>query len=310
MQGYVTPTHYGWYQHLSQKRFWGEVNFWRPSPHHGFKGDPGTPFFFKLKSPHNAVCGFGQVNRFDRLPEWLAWECFGEANGASSFGVMEDRLRAIRKTNQSMNAGRIGCILLSNAVFFPEEFWIPQPADWAANNLGSKIYCLSRGEGRRIWAACMKAVTELGTLGYWPADASSEALARYGKGRLVVPRLGQGTFRIAVTGAYDGACAVTGEHSLPALEAAHIKPYSEAGPHEIVNGLLLRADIHRLFDRGYLTVTRDRRVEVSPRLRTDYENGHSYYPHDGSRIALPVDSALQPEQHFLRWHNDHVYLSS
>ena len=59
---------------------------------------------------------------------------------------------------------------------------------------------------------------------------------RYGSPLLVRPRLGQGTFRIAVTEAYGRACAITGEHSLPALEAAHIQSYRFGGPHEIANG--------------------------------------------------------------------------
>lgn len=52
-------------------------------------------------------------------------------------------------------------------------------------------------------------------------------------------------FRIAVTSAY-GACAISGEHSLPALEAAHVGPYEDGGAHPLPNEPLLRADIHRL----------------------------------------------------------------
>ncbi len=308
MQGYVAVTDDGWYEHLSRRGFWSEVNFWRPSARAGFRGAAGTPFFFKLKHPHNAVCGFGQVNRYVPLPEWLAWECFGEGNGAPSYGAMKARLQKIRARRSSSDTGGIGCIVLSNAVFFPREFWIPQPADWSANNLTSKRYDLSRDEGRRIWMACMGHVTELGDMGYWPAEASGEALVRYGKGQLVTPRLGQGTFRIAVADAYGGACAVTEEHSLPALEAAHIRPYADAGPHEISNGLLLRADLHRLFDKGYLTVTPELRLEVSDRLRDDYENGRSYYPHHGRGIAVPDDPKYRPGEDFLRWHNDNMYL--
>ena len=102
-------------------------------------------------------------------------------------------------------------------------------------------------------------------------DALSEAsppAQRHGKPILVRPRLGQGTFRVVVTDAYTRACAVTGEHSLPALEAAHIRPYSHGGVHEVSNGLLLRSDIHRLFDRGYVTVTKDLRFEVRQRFIT------------------------------------------
>jgi putative restriction endonuclease len=119
---------------------------------------------------------------------------------------------------------------------------------------------------------------------------------------LVRPRLGQGTFSMAVRDAYGGACAVTREHSLPVLEAAHIRPYADGGEHEVSNGLLLRSDLHRLFDRGYVTVTPDLRFRVSSRLRTEYKNGRTYYALDGSTIAVPADAFRQPDREALRWH--------
>lgn len=309
MQGRIAPTDCDWFQHLARETYWDEVNFWKPSATRGFGAAPGTPFFFKLKSPYNAIAGFGQVARFDRLPELLAWDCFGEANGAGSYAGMRRQIQRIRDRNKIQDAGgvpQIGCILLRHAVFFPREQWIRQPADWPARNLIDKIYDLSHGEGQRIWRACLENAIELGVS---PDLADGEADGpRFGTLQLVAPRLGQGTFRVAVTEAYDRACAVTREHSLPALDAAHIKPFVERGPHEIPNGLLLRADLHRLFDKGYLTVTPDRRIEVSPRLRTEYENGHTYYPHHGRRITLPADPLMHPNPNFLRWHNENVYL--
>ena len=62
----------------------------------------------------------------------------------------------------------------------------------------------------------------------------AEQIHRYGPGQVIYPRLGQGTFRFAVEQAYQ-QCAVTKEHSIPALEAAHIKPYSLGGFHEVNN---------------------------------------------------------------------------
>lgn len=73
---------------------------------------------------------------------------------------------------------------------------------------------------------------------------------RYGTPVTILPRLGQGTFRIVVTDAYERQCAVTGERTLPVLEAAHVRPYGRSGPHDPRNGLLLRSDLHTLFDRG------------------------------------------------------------
>lgn len=130
---------------------------------------------------------------------------------------------------------------------------------------------------------------------------------RYGR-PVITPRLGQGAFRVTVTDAYGRACAVTTEHSLPALEAAHIKPFALNGPHATTNGLLLRSDLHRLFDRGYLTVTPDYKLNVSPRLRDHFSNGHSYYPLDGHDLRkLPTSAGDRPDPEFLRWHNENVF---
>ena len=136
---------------------------------------------------------------------------------------------------------------------------------------------------------------------------TAQPLARYGEARLVRPRLGQGTFRIAVLDAYGRGCAVTEEHSLPALEAAHIQPFAYDGPHEVPNGLLLRADLHRLFDTGYVTVTPKLRLEVSARLKTDYHNGRSYYPLHGAPVRIPSVAAHRPQPAFLEWHNEHCF---
>ena len=101
---------------------------------------------------------------------------------------------------------------------------------------------------------------------------------------------------------------MTGEHSLPALDAAHIRSYAEDGPHDVRNGVLLRADVHRLFDQGYLTITPAHRLEVSHRLREDYSNGRSYYPLHGATVEVPTAPELQPDTAYLRWHNERVYL--
>ena len=89
-----------------------------------------------------------------------------------------------------------------------------------------------------------------------------------------------------VVDAYERRCAISGERTLPVLQAAHIRPYAQEGPHEVSNGLLLRADIHTLFDEGYLTVTPDYRVRVSRRLNADYGNGRIYYAFQDRRLAV------------------------
>ncbi len=132
---------------------------------------------------------------------------------------------------------------------------------------------------------------------------------KYGKPQIITPRLGQGAFRVIVTEAYHRRCAITGEKTLPVLDAAHIKPFSENGPHAASNGLLLRQDMHTLFDRGYITITKDNVVEVSRRIKEDFGKGKEYYAYHGMGLANVPDQFIeQPSKEFLSWHNENVYV--
>lgn len=216
MKGYVANTHADWFDFLARRKRWDEVNFWNPSDYFAFRGVPESPFFFRLLSPRNAIGGFGLVSGFARLPEWLAWESFGEGNGAASFSEMQGRLNAIRERNGMSANGdlqQIGCILLQSAVFFPKDLWVRQPDDWGRQNLRYKTYDLTVGEGQRVWRECLeRASAVIPDLPDYML-MSEPMGSRYGKPTLVIPRRGQGTFRVAVTEAYGRACAVTGEHS-------------------------------------------------------------------------------------------------
>ena len=100
----------------------------------------------------------------------------------------------------------------------------------------------------------------------------------------------------------------TRERTLPALEAAHIRPYAEGGDHDARNGLLLRRDIHSLFDAGYVTVTPDHHFEVSGRIRTEFENGRDYYGLHGKSTYVPKILAQKPDTAALSWHNENCFL--
>jgi hypothetical protein len=202
VRGYVATTDFDWFTFLRARRP-DEVNFWQPSGRGFHVLAPGEPLFFKLKAPHNAIGGFGLFARHELATAKLAWEAFGEKNGAATFDEMCARIERYQ--------------------------------------------------------------------------------------------------------AYRGACAVTGEHSLPVLEAAHIRPYGSEGLHDVQNGLLLRADVHRLFDRGYVTITPERRFEVSRRLREEWENGKIYYALQGKEIALPASRGDHPDPALLRWHNENIF---
>jgi putative restriction endonuclease len=310
MTGTVAITDHGWYEFLLSKSGIDEVNFWTPSAHFGFRGEPGAPFFFKLKAKYgNAICGFAHFAHFTRIPDYLAWELFGEKNGYPTFHAMQSKIFEIRKSIAYRSEGpveQIGCILLVQPVFFAPDKFVRTPSDWPPANLRHKRYDLTSGEGARLWNECLTRLDSTPTVGS-VLTTKPQATPRYGEAAIVRPRLGQGTFRASVLDAYGRACAATHEHSLPALEAAHIRPYEEEGPHDVRNGILLRADVHKLFDRGYLTVSEDYKIEVSPRLKQDFDNGKSYYPLHGSRIHLPTSSADSPAREFLVWHQENRY---
>lgn len=99
--------------------------------------------------------------------------------------------------------------------------------------------------------------------------------------RQVAQRRGQSKFRERLINAY-GKCAITGCTALPALEAAHIEPYAKTGLNVVSNGLLLRSDIHTLFDLGLLGIM-DGEIRVARELREDT----TYGPLHGKRASLP-----------------------
>lgn len=193
--------------------------------------------------------------------------------------------------------------MIAEATFFARAEWVPAPRDWKARTQTGSKYDLSSGEGLRVWTSCLARRADIAS-----ARKAGEAAARFGKPQLHVPRLGQGIFRIKVLDAYDRACAVTKEHSLPVLEAAHIKPYAEGGEHRVANGLSLRSDLHRLFDRGYVTVDDDYRFVVGERLRQDFANGRSYYGLERRKLLLPTNPALYPDREALAWHRSEIFL--
>jgi putative restriction endonuclease len=133
----------------------------------------------------------------------------------------------------------------------------------------------------------------------------------FGDPRLAPSRLGQRPFQALVLDAYHRRCAITGERIVPVLQAAHIRPVTEGGENRLDNGLLLRSDVHTLFDRGYLGVhPKEHRLIVSPSLRREFDNGEELYAREGEVLALPDKRRDRPGREFLEWHADTVFRAS
>lgn len=310
MQAYVGITDFEWYQLLASRPGPEEANFWQPGGSRMFRAlQPGALFLFKLHAPRHAVVGGGFFAHSTRLPVSLAWEAFGEANGAVSLAEMRARIEQYRREPARPHEDyTIGCILLEQPFFLPQELWVPAPPDWHPNIVQGKGYDLETEPGRTLWRQVEDSLRARIPEQRWPAEWHEPERPRYGAPIAVRPRLGQGSFRILVTDAYERRCAVTAERVLPVLEAAHIRPYADGGEHRVDNGVLLRSDLHTLFDRGYVTVTPQLELEVSRRLREDFENGRHYYELHGHRLREPSHPDQRPSPDVLRWHNETVFL--
>lgn len=242
----------------------------------------------------------------DTLPCSLAWEAFGVANGAATLAQMRARIARYRRVAPEERTDfAIGCRILTQPFFLPESEWF-EPPGWPPHFQGFKTYNTDDSVGLMLWEATHARFLSQGS--HRQPGASDVPSAGWGGPMLIRPRLGQGAFRIVVTDNYARRCAVTGERTLPALDAAHIRPYSDHGEHEPTNGLLLRRDIHSLFDRGYVTVTPNHHFEVNRRIRDEFENGRDYYAMHGTAIRVPNRRELQPDSDALRWHNENRFL--
>lgn len=290
----VMSTDPDWYAFLRSRPDIDELNFWRPGAA-ATSDAPGTPWLFLIRGT-SQVFGCAFFSAFSRMPIGVAWDTFGAANGFPTFDEFRRKLAKLKGVSES-SVGDVGCAVLSGPSYFAE------PVDFSPFG---RMYGPSRSfdarteAGARLWASVTRQMAAMPT-------ASPLAYGGHGKPTIVVPRLGQGAFRIELEREYQMRCAVTGERTRPALEAAHIKPFALVGRHELANGLLLRSDIHKLFDQGYVTVTAERVFRVSRTIREEFENGRDYYALDGRSIRETLSTSARPARECLEWHSTRVF---
>jgi len=114
--------------------------------------------------------------------------------------------------------------------------------------------------------------------------------------REVKQRLGQGALREVLLKIYSGKCAISGCQVVEVLEAAHIDPWCSTGSCHPSNGLLLRADLHTLFDRDLIGIEPESHVvHIAPSIReTEYGEFH------GITMQTPNDQASMPHPEVLK----------
>lgn len=301
-----------------------EANFWQPSPH-GFKAlQPGEPFLFKTKDPKKFrgvdipgyhLVGGGFFDEYVELTVSEAWAIWGPANGVATEEELLARALAYRgraAREYALPDPTIGCVILRNIFFADQGTALPEPPHWPRSNVTLMGYDLSDPASRLDTSYVADAFAALQSRARidlaWEPDLRGVSFEwngpRFGQPLLVRPRLGQGHFKRAVAFAYRHRCAVTGSATFPSLEAAHIRPFADGGLHAVSNGLFLRTDVHRLFDRGYLSIDPDLRLRVSPQLRAHGWNGVEFYNREsaGFTITQPDDPRHHPDREALAWH--------
>ena len=305
MKFYIGVTDDEWFHFLAQHQP-EEVNFWRPRDKSNFKViEEGAPFLFKLHSPNNYIVGGGFFVKHLFLPLSLTWDTFGIQNGAATYDEFRQSIMKFRE-REGLNP-TIGSTILTQPFFFERKDWIPIPSNWSKNIVKGKSYSTEELIGANVWDQVQERLGDLNTRE--GELVINEPGVQYGSIVEIRSRIGQHAFRAMVTDAYKYRCAITKEKTLPVLQAAHIKPYSKSGPNLTKNGILLRSDMHILFDKGYMTVSNDHLVEVSQRIREEYENGKEYYAYHGKELNnLPKEHSDRPSREFLQWHQEEIYL--
>jgi putative restriction endonuclease len=261
----------------------GDANLWRPHQRLFRALEPGEPYLVKLHAPWSAIVGAGRFVAAERLPLSLAWLAFGAANGVADPADFRQRIARTHPERPTADP-TLSCVVLDRPAILDQDDWVAAPDDWRPSVAHGKVY---RGEeARALW------------------DTVRERLgARW---RPVPPddELGPGRFRLAVAEAYGRRCAVTGERALAALDVVHVRPPSRGGRNRVDNGLLLRADLARLFAHGLLCIEPDGFVV---RLHADVlraaRGAASYAPLDGRSLrVVPERFDLMPSRELLAGH--------
>jgi Predicted restriction endonuclease len=310
---YVANTDNEWFDFLRSRAPLEDVNFWKPTPQTFRAIDEGQLFVFRLKSPRDRIGGYGILASSINVPIQLAWDSLGERNGSPSMAHMIRAIRRYRGGHEVTPQTLIGCRVLVSPVFFGPEEWFPVPSDWSPNIVTGKVYNTDSEQGARLLAE-LEARTQSSVLFHrektaFEGDGFSEgAQARYGAPILVAPRLGQGAFRVKVAEAYQFQCAMSDTKVLPALEAAHIRPYAEGGSHHPSNGIFLRKDIHSVLDAGFATITDDLRFHVSSKITEIFNNGNEYKRLHGRQLRIPLSDFHRPSLESVRWHQTERYV--
>lgn len=316
MKAFVGVTDKAWADFLAQRPHLDEINFWRPSGRAFEALSPGDLFLFKTHKPHDRIVGGAVFSGFASVALSEAWSIFREGNGRRAHQEVREAINGYRAKNKIPRADDplIGCIMLRDPVFLPEEETFAPPPNWPYSAVQGKGYKdIARHEHADYFAAIVERLLKQRPSEIIDDDENAVKATwqhsgpMFGRARPTRRRMGQGAFKLALLRPYEGRCAITRQDVRPVLEAAHIHPVAAGGLHRFDNGLLLRADVHRLFDKGYLSVTPSLEVRISPRLREVFSEAMEYEALHGRPLSVPRKKSERPSRDALEWHMGTVF---
>ncbi|MBW6456248.1 MAG: hypothetical protein K0A98_10210, partial [Trueperaceae bacterium] len=178
----------------------------------------------------------------------------------------------------------LSCVILDRPAVLDEADWVAAPDDWRPSVAHGKLY--GGDAARALW----EQVRERLGARWSPTPPDGDP--------------GPGRFRLAVAEGYGRRCAITGEGSLAALDVVRLRPPSRDGPNRVENGLLLRADLARLFEHGLLWVEPDGFVvRVHASVRGSARSATAYAALDGRPLRVVPERFDQlPSREFLAEH--------
>ncbi|MNK33957.1 hypothetical protein D3C87_524560 [compost metagenome] len=275
----ISSTDGNWFNYLKDNELSSYVNFWTPTPRNTKDLKEGDRFYFMLKSPVWKIGGFGEFVRYENITPELAWNKFGNRNGNISKQDFINSIQEYMNKNSEKYGKRtldtysykLGSIVLRNCEFWDkQDYKDPEDYDIKFPLRAETIRCLDQDDP---FLHDNSGLTDFGLVNEPRED--NVYVVKY--------RNGQSVFKGKILKAYNNTCCITGETMPELLEAVHIQKYANKYSNHVQNGVLLRVDIHRLFDSNLLIVDKDYTIRISS-LVTD-----EYYKHfDGKKINLPL----------------------
>lgn len=283
----ISPTDKDWFNYLKNSGLNSYVNFWTPTPWNIKQLQKGNRLYFMLKSPIRKIGGFGEFVEYKNLTAADAWIEFGFRNGRASRQEFINQIQKyidknsakFGKRNINISTYKIGCVILNNCQFWESDKFI------TANN--QNIYFASQ-------IVKIKYLKQYDPFLQAQNDQNNFSLVNEPRNDRHVEsngREGQGEFKGKILRAYNNRCCISGETTPELLEAAHIQEYKNKKSNHVQNGLLLRVDLHRLYDNGLLFIDSNYKIHISKLILSQ-----QYRQYHGQTIELPTSTNEHPSK--------------